>query len=165
MAWRDPEMHRWMPEEEEPFDDDRAGEFVAAASRLLSEGTMLAMAVSDESSGGEVAGSLIFNIWTAHHWNVGYWIAAAYRGHGLVTQAVSAATRWAFEDRPELSRISLYTVPGNLASQRVAARAGFHREGTLRKWAYVRGRELDWTMFSLLREDLPASPLSEGKPA
>jgi RimJ/RimL family protein N-acetyltransferase len=165
MAWRDPEMHRWMPEEEEPFDDDRAGEFVAAASRLLSEGTMLAMAVSDESSGGEVAGSLIFNIWTAHHWNVGNWIAAAYRGHGLATQAVSAATRWAFEDRPELSRISLYTVPGNLASQRVAARAGFHREGTLRKWAYVRGRELDWTMFSLLREDLPASPLSEGKPA
>ena len=45
MAWRDPEMHRWMPEEAEPFDDQRAGEFVAAASKLLAEGTMLAMAI------------------------------------------------------------------------------------------------------------------------
>lgn len=162
MAWRDPEMHRWMPEEAEPFDDQRAGEFVAEASKLLAEGTMLAMAISDASAAHEVAGSLTFNIWAAHHWNVGYWISAAYRGHGLATQAVMAATRWAFEDRPELSRISLYTAPGNVASQRVAARAGFHREGTLRKWAYVRGHELDWTMFSLLRDDLPASPPSAG---
>ena len=154
MAWRDPEMHRWMPEEEEPFDGDRARDFVAAASRLLSEGTMLSMAVADESSGGEVAGSLTFNVWAARHWNVGYWISSAYRGHGLATRAVIAATRWAFEDRAELSRISLYTLPDNMASQRVAEGAGFQREGTLRKWANVRGRDFDWVMFSLLRDDI-----------
>jgi RimJ/RimL family protein N-acetyltransferase len=161
MAWRDPEMHRWMPEEEEPFDEGRARDFVAAASTYLTEGTMLAMAISDISN-GVPAGSLTFNVWTAHHWNVGYWIASAYRGHGLATRAVIAATRWAFEERPELSRISLYTLPGNVASQRVAERAGFQREGTLRKWANVRGRNFDWVMFSLLREDIRSAPPPAG---
>lgn len=153
MAWRDPEMQRWLPEEAQPFDDRRASEFVAAAATHLADGSMLAMAVSDLSN-GHVAGSVTFNVWTAHHWNIGYWISQAYRGQGLATRAVVAATRWAFEDRPELSRMSLYTLPGNLASQRVAERAGFQREGTLRKWAHVHGRDLDWTMFSLLREDI-----------
>jgi RimJ/RimL family protein N-acetyltransferase len=153
MAWRDPEMHRWMPEEEEPFDEGRAREFVAATSKQLTEGTAVAMAISNISN-GVPAGSVTFNIWAVRHWNVGYWISSAYRGHGLATRAVIAATRWAFEDRPELSRISLYTLPGNVASQHVAERAGFRREGTLRKWANVRGRDFDWVMFSLLRDDL-----------
>ena len=155
-AWRDPEMHRWMPEEEEPFDDRRARDFVAGASAHLTEGTMLAMAISDRST-NEAAGSITYNVWTAHHWNIGYWISKAHRGRGLATRAVIAATRWAFEERPELSRISLYTQPGNVASQRVAERAGFQREGTLRKWANVRGSALDWVMFSLLREEVPSS--------
>jgi RimJ/RimL family protein N-acetyltransferase len=152
-AWSDPEMHRWMPDEEQGFDERRAGEFVAAASTSLADGTMLAMAISDLSSGG-VAGSVTFTVWAAHHWNIGYWISLAYRGQGLATRAVTAATRWAFEERPELSRISLYTLPGNLASQRVAERAGFQREGTLRKWANAHGHTYDWTMYSLLREDV-----------
>jgi RimJ/RimL family protein N-acetyltransferase len=152
-AWSDPEMHRWMPEEEGPFDERRATEFIAEAASHLSGGTMLAMAISDLSNGA-VAGSVTFNAWAEHHWNIGYWLSEAYRGQGLATRAVVAATRWAFEDQPKLSRISLYTLPGNLASQRVAERAGFKREGTLRRWAHVHGNDYDWTMFSLLRQDI-----------
>lgn len=152
-AWRDPEMHRWLPEEEEPFDERRAGEFVDATSAQLAEGAALHLAISDVSM-DEPAGSLTFNVWAPRHWNVGYWISRPYRGQGLATRAVIAATRWAFEDRPEVSRISLYTLPGNAASQVVAERAGFQREGTLRNWANVRGHDLDWVMFSLLREDI-----------
>lgn len=150
-----------MPEEEEPFDNRRASEFVDAASTQLTEGTMLAMAIADLSS-DEAAGSLTFNVWTAHHWNIGYWISTAYRGHGLATRAVTAATQWAFEDQPGLSRISLYTIPGNVASQRVAERVGFQRDGTLRKWANIGGRDFDWIMFSLLREDVPTGPSQKG---
>ena len=111
------------------------------------------MAISDLSN-GEPAGSLSLNVWAPHHWNVGYWISLRYRGRGLATRAVNAATRWAFEERPEISRISLYTLPGNTASQVVAERAGFRREGTLRRWANVRGRDVDWVMFSMVREDI-----------
>jgi RimJ/RimL family protein N-acetyltransferase len=165
MAWGDPEMHRWMPEEEEPFDEARARQFVAEASKLQSQGTLIAMAISDESSSNAVAGSLTFTVWTRHQCNVGYWIPPSYRGHGLATQAVTAGARWAFEEHAELSRISLYTLPGNVPSQRVAERAGFQREGTLRKWASVRGREFDWVMFSLLREDLPTAEGLPGAPS
>lgn len=162
MAWGDPEMRRWMPEEEDPFDEDVAREWVAATSTQLAEGTMLAMAIADLAN-GVPAGGLTFHVWGPRHWNVGYWISSSYRGRGLATRAVTAATRWAFEDRPELSRISLYTLPDNVASQRVAERAGFQREGTLRRWANVRGRDYDWVMFSLLRDDLPIAPRTEAQ--
>jgi RimJ/RimL family protein N-acetyltransferase len=45
-------------------------------------------------------------------------------------------------------------LPGNAASQKVAERAGFRYEGRLRRWADIGGQQLDWVMYSLIREDL-----------
>ena len=53
-----------------------------------------------------------------------------------------------------LARISLYTMRGNVPSEKVAERAGFQREGLLRRWGEVNGEQLDWIMFSLIRADL-----------
>ena len=47
-------------------------------------------------------------------------------------------------------------MPGNEPSQSVALRAGFRQEGLLRRWGEVNGEQLDWAMFSLIREDLAA---------
>jgi [ribosomal protein S5]-alanine N-acetyltransferase len=56
---------------------------------------------------------------------------------------------WAFEELP-LARLQLHTLPGNAASERVAERAGFTREGLLRSFAEMKGERVDITMFSLL---------------
>jgi RimJ/RimL family protein N-acetyltransferase len=93
-------------------------------------------------------------VWGPRHWNVGYWVAADQRGHGLATEAVTKLSRWAFAANLNLARLSLYTMPGNEPSQKVAEHAGFRREGLLRRWAEFNGEPLDWIMYSLIREDL-----------
>ena len=87
---------------------------------------------------------------------VGYWVAAEARGRGVATAATRAAARWAFGVVPELARIQLRADAENVASNRVAEKAGFTREGVLRAQRYNArlGRRSDFVMWSLLREEL-----------
>jgi ribosomal-protein-alanine N-acetyltransferase len=155
-AWEDPEMHRWMPEEADPFGVDEAIAFVEAAARGLAEGTALALAICDARTKRAI-GSVTFHVWGPRHWNIGYWVSPRNRNRGLATAAVSKLSRWAFSSRPSLQRISLYTLPGNAGSQKVADRAGFVFEGLLRRWADVGGQQWDWAMYSLTRDDVESS--------
>jgi ribosomal-protein-alanine N-acetyltransferase len=152
-AWRDPDMHRWMPEETNPFEAEQARGFIDDAATHLATGKAVALAIADEST-DQAVGSLTLHVWGPRHWNLGYWVAADQRGHGLATEAATKLSRWAFAANPNLARLSLYTMPGNEPSQRVAEHAGFRREGLLRRWGDVNGEQLDWIMFSLIREDL-----------
>lgn len=58
--------------------------------------------------------------------SVGYWLASDARGRGIATEAVRLILGWAF-DTIGLARVELYAQKGNVASQRVAERAGFMR--------------------------------------
>ena len=52
--------------------------------------------------------------------------------------------------------MSVYLLPEtfrNVASMRVAERAGFQREGVLRSWVDVNGDRVDHVSFSLLPTD------------
>ena len=51
------------------------------------------------------------------------------------------------------ARMQLTTSVDNPASQRVAERTGFRREGVLRAWAENRGRRVDLVMYSRLPGD------------
>ena len=85
--------------------------------------------------------------------DVGYWLASWARGRGVATRALRLLCAWAF-DSLDLARIQLHTLPDNDASQRVAERAGFRREGLLRSWTEMKGRRVDLVMFSLLPGEL-----------
>lgn len=152
-AWRDPAMRRWLPEESYPFDVDEARRYVERTVRETAEGTVLPIVIAEQATGKLVA-SVTFTVWAPRHWNIGYWVVPEHRGRGLATDLVTTLSRWAFDSHPELERLSLYTLPGHTASQRVAGRAGFQLEGTLRHWAEVKGRLYDWVMYSLTRADL-----------
>jgi ribosomal-protein-alanine N-acetyltransferase len=152
-AWRDPDMVRWLPEEKQPFEAEQARAFIDDAATHLSTGKSVALAIADAST-DQAVGSVTLHVWGPRHWNIGYWVKADRRRHGLATEAVTKLSRWAFAANPNLARLSLYTLPGNEPSQKVAEHAGFQREGLLRRWADVNGEQLDWIMFSLIREDL-----------
>ena len=87
---------------------------------------------------------------------VGYWLRPEARGRGVATVAVQLAARWVFAELG-VQRLELTTAPENVASQRVAERAGFTREGVLRGLIATKsnGRR-DSVMFSLLPADLDA---------
>ena len=61
---------------------------------------------------------------------------------------------WALDDL-RLERLELITDPDNVASQRVAEKVGFSREGILRSHLLHRdGRRRDSVMYSLLPGEL-----------
>jgi RimJ/RimL family protein N-acetyltransferase len=84
---------------------------------------------------------------------VGYWLAPDARGRGVATHAVRLLARWAF-DGLGIARVALTCAPDNHASQRVAERCGFSREGVLRSHLPFKGGRRDTVVFSLLPDEL-----------
>jgi [ribosomal protein S5]-alanine N-acetyltransferase len=81
-----------------------------------------------------------------------YWVAPEFRGLGAASEALTLVTRWAFTDHG-IVRAQLVTHLSNGASQRVAERCGFRREGVLRAWEPVKGSQPDVVMWSRLASD------------
>jgi RimJ/RimL family protein N-acetyltransferase len=76
------------------------------------------------------------------------------RGKGRATRAVRLIASWALPEM-RLGRLQLHTDPENVASQRVAERAGFTREGVLRGYNGRRhGTRADAVVYSLVPQDL-----------
>ena len=89
-----------------------------------------------------------------HNGHVGYWCAPEARGRGVATRALRLLCRHALDDL-RLDRLELVTDPDNRASQRVAEKVGFRREGVLRSHLlHPDGRRRDSVMFSLLPGEL-----------
>jgi RimJ/RimL family protein N-acetyltransferase len=82
----------------------------------------------------------------------GYWIGPASRRRGYAAEALRAVTAYAFGIG--LHRLELLAATGNLASQGVAEKVGFIREGVLRKARPVPWGRADMVLFGMLREDL-----------
>jgi len=72
---------------------------------------------------------------------------------GAATVAVQLVACWAF-DELGVQRLELTTAPENVASQRVAERAGFTREGVLRGAQFRASRWHDVVVWSVLRGEM-----------
>ncbi|MET7740894.1 GNAT family N-acetyltransferase [Streptomyces sp. NPDC005385] len=85
--------------------------------------------------------------------SMGYWVAASARGQGAAVAAVEAVAHWALGTL-RIPRLELWIEPENSASVRTAERAGFQREGLLRKWQQVGDERRDMFMYALLNDGL-----------
>jgi len=83
---------------------------------------------------------------------IGYLLVPAARGRGYGSEAVLLITDYLFLHK-DIGRIQAETHPANAASQRVLEKAGFSREGILRRTFFSRGVWRDTAMYSLLREE------------
>jgi RimJ/RimL family protein N-acetyltransferase len=87
---------------------------------------------------------------------LGYWLLAAHRGGGLMTEAVALVRDWAF-DVLGMARLESHVQPANLASAAVMERLGFQREGVMRSSDLLKGERHDHVLFALLATDPRAS--------
>ncbi|HTX29646.1 MAG TPA: GNAT family N-acetyltransferase [Streptosporangiaceae bacterium] len=88
---------------------------------------------------------------------IGYWTDPGARGRGVATSAARAACRWAFTALgAEL--VEWRCEVGNTASLRVAEKAGFLIEATLRKRLVHRGVRVDAWVGSILPAELTRAP-------
>ena len=144
----DPDVAHWIPTIPHPYTREDALAFIRGEVRP--EHQALAIDLS-----GRVVGGIGMGL-NSHDYRatMGYWVAAAARGQGICTRALRLLAHHALHEL-ELQRVDLVTDPDNLASQRVAEKVGFQREGVLR--AHLRhpdGRIRDSVMFSLLPGEL-----------
>lgn len=153
-ACQDPEIVRFtrVP----PGYTERDGrEYLASRRAAASEGTAASMAIVAGADPDRLLGSVsLFRFsWGDARGEIGYWLAAGARGHGHAHAAVSCLCRWGFAALG-LGRIDLMAATDNLASQRVAARAGFTREALMRSCFVGNAGRQDMVGFGLLAGEL-----------
>jgi RimJ/RimL family protein N-acetyltransferase len=83
---------------------------------------------------------------------IGYFLVTSERRKGFGTEAVRIMVDYLFLSK-NIVRIQAETHPKNVASHRVLEKAGFTREGTIRKSFFSRGVWRDTVLFSILREE------------
>lgn len=152
VACQDPVIARWTPIPT-PYRITDARAFLLGRYDAVHADVGAPFAIVSPAS-GTLLGSVALNRLelAAGRGEVGYWLARGARGQGHATRAVRLISRWGFASLG-LGRVHLVTAVANVASQRVAQRAGFTREALLR--SYMRGRagRDDMISFSLLRDD------------
>jgi RimJ/RimL family protein N-acetyltransferase len=150
-ACQDAEIQHWIPVIPRPYTEQDARAFVTGALDLGPH----QFAVEKD---GRLVGSIgIIVSEQARTGHIGYWCVRSARGRGVTTRALRLLCGYALEGLA-LERLELITDPENLASQRVAEKVGFQREGILRSHLpHPDGRRRDSVMFSLLPDDPVAS--------
>lgn len=107
---------------------------------------------------GEIAGNLTYH--SVRHgpgehnrgFQIGIALSPAYRGQGYGVEAQRALAAYLFATYP-VERIEAETDVENIAEQRALARAGFTREGILRRAQWRNGGWHDLVMYSKLRSE------------
>jgi RimJ/RimL family protein N-acetyltransferase len=151
----DEEMTRWMDAIPQPYLDAEAHSWIEQASSYWHSGTSAPFAVLDADTGAVIGGVGFGWVGDEGVGEVGYWSRVEARGRGLITRSVRLVSRWAFAEL-KCERVQLRADANNFASQRVAEKAGFTREGVLRSVHFNPRdqRRVDFVMFSLLPGEL-----------
>lgn len=142
-------LARWLDQIPQPYRVEDALGWLAGETARGSAEVKWAILVDDG-----IVGSIGATPQGDGVWEIGYWTRAEARGRGLMTRALLLVSGWALEHGAQ--RVQLRADPENLASCRVAEKAGFTREGVLRsaRWNERLGRRQDWAMYSLLPGEL-----------
>jgi RimJ/RimL family protein N-acetyltransferase len=137
----------------DPVPDGFGAVWVERYARGRDDGTNAGFAIVDGES-GEFLGfmSLVGLDLEKQEAEAGYAVASPARGRGVATRALRLLTDWAFAEFP-LERIELFIDAENPASEVVAQRCGYTREGVLR-WTYLKpGIRSDTIVYSKLRRE------------
>lgn len=103
---------------------------------------------------GELAGTCGFWRWNKphRHAEIGYELAPAFWGRGLMVEALRPILRYGFTQM-ELHRVEATIDPDNHASQRVLEKLGFKRDALMRENWLHDGKFTDSAIYGLLEQE------------
>ena len=88
-----------------------------------------------------------------HDWiEIGYDVVPSERRKGYAREAIRIMVDYLFLFK-DIPRISVCTDARNIAAIRAAERAGFKREGIVRKGGFTKGKFVDACLLGVLREE------------
>lgn len=149
---QDPDVRRWNPGPDSL--DLEAARAWCRRGAEWSDGPHATFSVLDATTGQLLGNVSIHKLDLAQRdGEIGYRVAPWARGAGVGTAAVAAASRWAF-GALGLLRIELCHAVVNAPSCRVAVKAGYLLEGTLRQaYVYGDGKRYDEHIHARLASD------------
>ena len=106
----------------------------------------------EKKDGSKIGYIQHFNYPPVKRLEIGFSMIPNERGKGYCTEAVRIMIDYLFLSK-DLIRIQAQTETGNLASQKVLEKAGFSKEGNMRKCDFSRGEWRDSYLYSILREE------------
>ena len=117
-------------------------------------GDQCALAIVDRVSDALI-GSVSINQWRAEFRcaNLGYWIRRSRQGQGIASRAARLLAAHALRT-PALQRLEIVTIEANLASRRVAEKAGARFEGIARCRLLQHGQPQSAAIYALTAADL-----------
>ncbi|NJO76458.1 MAG: GNAT family N-acetyltransferase [Leptolyngbyaceae cyanobacterium RM1_406_9] len=135
-----------------PYTESAADWWIQRRLRFLNEnGKEISFVL--RNSQGYLIGSVgvdDFKIGETHRAEIGYWLAKAYRGQGVITDALSCFIQYAFNEL-ELIRLTAHTLDFNTASARILEKNRFKLEGCLRQHTKTRNGVFDTFAWGLLK--------------
>jgi ribosomal-protein-alanine N-acetyltransferase len=132
-------------------DPAEAGAIIAWVQEIAATGTGLRWAILPE---GDLIGACgLQNIVRERgsRGEVAFDLARAWWGRNVMGQVLPAVLRHGFKT-VGLRRIEAFVNPGNERSERLLSRHGFALEGTLREYAFWRGRFWDQRIYARLAD-------------
>jgi RimJ/RimL family protein N-acetyltransferase len=137
-----------------PTTPDELAQWFASGTHAGDRGTSVHLIMVDRDSGRLVGSIGVFHAdWDVRSAEIGYGVRSDARRKGYATEALVAVARWALTEGG-IQRAWLTANTDNVASVRVAEKAGFRREGTLRRAGKEDDGLHDQALFSLLDDEL-----------
>jgi RimJ/RimL family protein N-acetyltransferase len=94
----------------------------------------------------------VFHFLNGNYMEIGYILAPNERKKGYGFEAIKIIVDYLFLSK-DLVRVQAITGVDNLASCKALEKAGFTKEGIMRKSAFIRGEWKDGCLYSILREE------------
>ncbi|GIU91483.1 MAG: N-acetyltransferase [Acidimicrobiia bacterium] len=156
-----PELQRWLPWPHPGYGREDALAFIRESHQAWREGRAYDFAIRHLDRPERHLGNI--SIWytskTQRVGEIGYWVRSDATSGGIATEAAEALLDQGFGVM-RLHKITLRIAVGNRASERVAEKLGFVKEGILRQELQINGRWVDHTLYSLLEHEHALRPRS-----
>ncbi len=145
-----PYLREWLPFVDATVSVDNTRKYIQAALQQYAAGNGFQAVILWQ---GVLAGAIGFHSidWANRSTSLGYWLAPALQGRGIMTQSCRAMVSIALREY-DLNRVEIQVATGNHKSAAIPQRLGFEQEGIKRQAEWLNGRFVDHAVYSLLAE-------------
>jgi ribosomal-protein-serine acetyltransferase len=147
------ELCTWMVWCHPDYSIMNSAAFVLASEAKWEQEESFSFAIVDSRNGEFLGSAGLSQVNRLHNVaNLGYWVRSGRTGRGIASAAVRLVAGFGLQELG-FNRLEMVIPTENLASQRVAQKAGARREGVLRNKLMLGGKLRDAEMYSLVLAD------------
>lgn len=152
------DLHQWLPWARMDYTPSDTSSFIRESIQAWKEDRAWDYSIRMKDDSKTHMGNI--SMWTVSKLGkiaeIGYWVRSDRTGEGICTEAVETLLEEAFNSL-RYHKVVLRIAVGNDASDRVAEKLGFTREGVLREELLIRGNWVDHSLWSLLDREYRAA--------